>query len=116
MRPYLIEAIDGSVCSSHWVNLDDVMAITALHAPDEYFGDFGVVLAFVDKPLRFACHNTDHMPRFRAGYEALLKAWMERDGSVVDHDVHGAPLSFRGKLSATQVNALRHHSQEESTR
>jgi hypothetical protein len=79
MKPYLIEAIDGSGCSPHWVNLDDVMAITALHSRDDYFGEFGVVLAFVDKPLRFVCRDDEAMERFHAGYEALLKAWKERE-------------------------------------
>jgi hypothetical protein len=79
MRPYLIEAIDGSGCSSHWVNLDDVMAITVLHEPHDWRIEFGVVLAFVNQPLRFACHDDEAMERFRAGYEALLKAWKGRE-------------------------------------
>jgi hypothetical protein len=78
MRPYLIEAIDGSGCSSHWVNLDDVMAITALDQPSEFQGEFRVVLAFCNQTLRFACYDDEAMERFRAGYEALLKAWNGR--------------------------------------
>lgn len=79
MRPYLIEAIEGSGCSSHWVNIDDVMAITGLNAPHEFHAEFSVVLAFVNQPLRFVCYDDEAMARFRAGYEALLKAWKERE-------------------------------------
>lgn len=79
MRPYLIEAIDGSGCSSHWVNLDDVMAITTISTND-WEVKFGVTLAFVNQPLVFACdEESPELGSYRAGHEALLKAWKERD-------------------------------------